>query len=126
MKQIFWQKLPPQQLSKSFWSAAGRLTAGDKPLDFAFLEERFESKPAKDLNKKKKEKKAIKSLLDGKRGQNLGIFKSTFRVTMTELDAALDVLPNTDGCLSEEQVYNLRKLGPVEPPLSNRESARKH
>ena len=113
LKQIFWQKLPPNELSKSFWSTPDRLKAGDKPLDFAFLEERFEAKPAKDMNKKKKDKKAIKSLLDGKRGQNLGIFKSTFRVTTSELDAALDVLPNVNGCLSEEQVYNLRKLGPT-------------
>ena len=69
------------------------------------------------------------TLLDAKRGQNLGIFMSGFKMPLGELESALSLLPpqegqlnnatnlhvplNLSGALSMEHVTALRKLGPT-------------
>ena len=53
------------------------------------------------------------SLLDGKRAQNLGIFKSTFKMPMQEVALALNILPGAPGALTPDQVINIRKLAPT-------------
>lgn len=75
------------------------------------LEELFTAAELKVVKKKKKE--AIKTLLDAKRAQNLGIFKSGFKVPMYELEKRLAILPPSSEALLIEHVQALKKLGPT-------------
>ena len=112
MKILHWQTIPNMILAKSFWYNPERLNKGDLALNYELIEDRFENKV---VRKKKKvvKKAAVVSLLDGKRAQNLGIFKRTFKVNIADLPAKLKILPDMPGCLTVDQVINLRNLGPT-------------
>jgi len=109
MRPFHWVKVPTNLLSKTFWH--GLMSKGDLPLDRDRLEEIFAADETKVLKKKKKEQP--KTLLDAKRGQNLGIFMSSFKMSITELDERLSALPPSDKCLALEMVQSLRKLAPT-------------
>ena len=108
MREIFWKAIPKSQLASSFWSEHAKTNheLGCEQL----IEEHFE---AKKVQKVKKKKKKVESLLDGKRAQNVGIFMSSFKLSPDELDAALSVLPGGVGALSPDQVLSVRKLAPT-------------
>jgi hypothetical protein len=109
MRPFHWVKIPQNLLPKTFWQ--GLMSRGDLPLDRDLLEDIFAADEAKVLKKKKKEQP--KTLLDAKRGQNLGIFMSSFKMSITELDERLSALPPSDKCLQLEMVQSLRKLAPT-------------
>jgi hypothetical protein len=84
---------------------------GDAKLDADKLEELFAAEEKKVVKKKKKEQP--KTLLDAKRGQNLGIFMRGFKTPLGQLDQSLSILPPHEGALPVEYVLALRKLAPV-------------
>ena len=64
-------------------------------VDVDRIEELFSADEAKVVTKKKKEQP--KTLLDAKRGQNLGIFMRGFKLPLQELDSRLNALPPDEG-----------------------------
>ena len=65
-------------------------------------------------SKKKVEKKKeiIKTLLDNKRAQNLGIFERGYRMQASEIDQRLDVFPGQVDALTQEHCMALRREQP--------------
>ena len=112
LKVLHWAKVPQNLLMKSFWYNPDRIEKGDLPINYEIIEDRFEAKAAA-KKKPTKKKTAIVSLLDGKRAQNLGIFKKTFKVNLEDIDSALKILPDMPGALTADQVISLRNLGPT-------------
>eukprot|EP00911_Craspedida_sp_UC1_P003024 UC1_evm6s2203 len=110
MRPFHWVKVPNMTLAKSFWQKI--IPEGDIAVDRDRIEDLFQAAATKELKKKKKE--TPKTLLDAKRGQNLGIFMSNFKMPLGRLDAALTVLPPHEGHLPVEHVQALRKLAPTD------------
>lgn len=109
MRVFHWITLPAMKIPTTFWN--DHIDEDDKDIDVELLEDKFKAAETKVLKKKKAT--AIKTLLDGKRAQNLGIFKSGFKIPMYELERRLSVLPPSKDALPIEHIQNLRKLGPT-------------
>eukprot|EP00051_Salpingoeca_urceolata_P007194 m.95448 g.95448 ORF g.95448 m.95448 type:complete len:1713 (-) comp15154_c1_seq2:26-5164(-) len=109
LRAFHWSTVPPVRLGQSMWW--DMIPLGDKRIDSELLEEQFSAEEFKEL--KKKEKKKIKTLLDTKRAQNLGIFMRSFTVPIHELNRFLSILPPDEDALPVEHVIALRKLGPT-------------
>jgi hypothetical protein len=108
------------------------MPSGDLPLDHGLLEKLFAAADLKSVNLTTKVKSEIKTLLDGKRAQNLGIFMAGFKTPLHDLDRILNTLPGQPGIkissfyafwlnpffkkigsLPLEHVIALRKLAPT-------------
>eukprot|EP00730_Choanoeca_flexa_P004949 TRINITY_DN11846_c5_g1_i1.p1 TRINITY_DN11846_c5_g1~~TRINITY_DN11846_c5_g1_i1.p1 ORF type:complete len:1636 (+),score=587.46 TRINITY_DN11846_c5_g1_i1:537-4910(+) len=110
MRPFHWVKVPPVNLPKSFWQDL--IPKGDAKVDADKIEDLFAAaEEKKKVAKKKKEQP--KTLLDAKRGQNLGIFMRGFKTPIDQLDTSLSILPPKEGSLPVEYVVALRKLAPV-------------
>lgn len=109
MRPFHWTKLPNGAIRQTFWAEYQAME--DLPIDHTYLEDMFEAAETVELATKKKDQPA--TLLDAKRGQNLGIFLSGFKVPISELDRSLCILPPNDGALDIQYVMDLRKLGPT-------------
>lgn len=109
MRVFHWITIPAIKIPTTFWN--NHVDEDDKDIDVELLEDKFKAAETKVLKKKKAT--AIKTLLDSKRGQNLGIFKSGFKIPMYELERRLSVMPPSTDALPIEHIQNLRKLGPT-------------
>jgi hypothetical protein len=109
MRVFHWFDVPKMMMPKTFWH--GLIEQGDKRIDTTALEDRF--KAAETVVKKKVEKKKeIKTLLDNKRAQNLGIFERGYRMPASEINLRLDVFPGQPDALTQEHCMALRREQP--------------
>jgi len=97
-------------IKASFWNE--HINEGDKAIAVGALEDTFKAAETKQIKKAKKAE-TIKTLLDIKRGQNLGIFMAMFKMPAAELAPKLLVLPLANGALEYETVVSLRKFCPT-------------
>ena len=110
MRPIHWTKIPGPKLTETFW--AKYVEGGDLELEYDVLEAWFGIKDA--TKKKKKEKKEIKTLLDAKRSQNLGIFLSGFKMSPEDVQLALRMVPPNDAAMGLDHAIAVRKLAPTQ------------
>jgi len=116
LKPLFWSKVPDAQISTTMWkNASDRL---DK-IDITKIEDLFnlskgidQSKVLDEIDKSSKEGKSLKSLLEPKKAQNLGIFLSGFKLDVTDLDSKLSKLEDENGLTSEE-IHALKRFQPT-------------
>ena len=108
MRIFHWFPIPPMMVPKTFWF--DMIASGDKRIDSNHLEDKFSA--AEVVVKKKEKKKEIKTLLDMKRGQNLGIFHSGFRMPVHELDKRLSIFPPDGDALTIEHLMALKREQP--------------
>ena len=115
MRPFHWVKVPLNLLPPSFWNKI--MPKGDLKLNEDKIEDLFAADATKVIKKKKKEQP--KTLLDAKRGQNLGIFMSGFKIAVSELDRRLHHLPPHPDALPVEYIISLRKLAPTPEEYSS-------
>lgn len=105
-----WEKLPVNVAAKSFWRD---VKDEEYTFDQHSLELLFSIDEKADAPSGLRERE-IKSLLPLKRGQNIGIFLSQFKLTRDELNAKLSVLADErEGGLSLDQIANLKRCTPT-------------
>eukprot|EP00040_Diaphanoeca_grandis_P033013 m.201182 g.201182 ORF g.201182 m.201182 type:complete len:1357 (+) comp32792_c0_seq1:68-4138(+) len=110
MRLFHWDPVPPMRIKESFWYA--HVSEGDKAINVSELEQTFQAAATKVLIEAKNVVQ-IKTMLDAKRGQNLGIFKSQFKMSFEDLERRLFTLPLLKDGLDLDIVQSLRKFGPT-------------
>lgn len=109
MRAFHWHPVSHDKIKNSFWN--NHISEGDKAISVDILERQFEAAATKAVVARKPEQ--MKTLLDVKRGQNLGIFKSQFKMSMDDLAKRLLVLPLGNDSLPYDTIQSLLKFGPT-------------
>ncbi|XP_033626676.1 uncharacterized protein LOC117289591 isoform X2 [Asterias rubens] len=115
MRPFHWNKVSALMIKKSIWQNARDLT---RKIDTDFLQQMYSEKHEKETSSETTEKadtskKKLKSFLDPKVAQNLGIFLAGFKMDAEELKFRLAILSEDDGGLSAEQINILRRYHPT-------------
>ena len=102
LKPLFWTKVPDVTVSNSFWAKADEQ---GQVFDFSVLEELFEiDSKAKETIAAKPAPQQSKTMLDGKKAQNLGIFLSGFKLHPEDIESKLIMFNEEEGLLQEHLV----------------------
>ena len=102
LKPLFWTKVPDMKVSNSFWCNADEKT---EVFDFNALENLFEvDSKAPHIAPSKPTIQQNKTMLDGKKAQNLGIFLSGFKLHPEEIESKLTMSNEGEGLLQEHLV----------------------
>lgn len=120
MRVFHWFPINNMAIANTFWNDLTE--QGDRRIDSAALEARFLAAETK-VKKKTEVKKEIKTLLDNKRAQNLGIFERGFRMPASEIDERLDVYPGQPDALTVEHCMALKR---EQPTMEEREAYKKY
>ncbi|XP_033117345.1 formin-J-like isoform X2 [Anneissia japonica] len=111
MRPFHWNKTPVPMVCTSVWKDTRDVTC---KLDLVKLEAIFGSQDGKvQTVVQNTVKKKIKTLLDPKLAQNLGIFLSGFKIDLNDLKNRLVILYECDGGLSPEHISALRRFQPT-------------
>ena len=108
MKPLFWTKVPDMVVTKSFWASAKERSS---VFDFGTLEDLFQADDKKARTLTPKQTIENKTMLDGKKAQNLGIFLSGFKLRPEELESKLIMFNKEEG-LVLEQIVALKRFQP--------------
>eukprot|EP00112_Aurelia_sp_Birch-Aquarium-sp1_P016065 Seg3607.1 transcript_id=Seg3607.1/GoldUCD/mRNA.D3Y31 product=Formin-H protein_id=Seg3607.1/GoldUCD/D3Y31 len=108
MKPLFWTKVPDMVVTKSFWANAKERAS---VFDFGTLEDLFQADDKKARTLTPKQTIENKTMLDGKKAQNLGIFLSGFKLRPEELESKLIMFNKEEG-LVLEQIVALKRFQP--------------
>lgn len=98
-----------QMVSNSMWMQAADRT---KSINLDLLEEMFQIEEKEKPIPTASAKPTVKTLLDPKRAQNLGIFLSGFKLSTKEIDEKLSLFREEDGALPMDQVIALKRFLP--------------
>jgi len=102
LKPLFWTKVPDMKVSNSFWCNADEKI---EAFDFNALENLFEvDSKAPQITPSKPAIQQNKTMLDGKKAQNLGIFLSGFKLHPEEIESKLTMCNEGEGLLQEHLV----------------------
>ncbi|PIK44561.1 putative formin-like protein 6 [Apostichopus japonicus] len=109
MKPFHWTRVPNNHYSKSLWKNARDLTEviDTDQLEMLYSDTKLKDGPDPDTSKTK-----LKSILDPKVAQNLGIFLAGFKMEVEEVKHRLTILRESEGGLSPEHIADLRKYHP--------------
>ncbi|XP_071958925.1 uncharacterized protein [Antedon mediterranea] len=111
MRPFHWNKTPVPMVCNSVWKDTRDVTC---KLDLVKLEAIFGSQDGKTpVVLQNPIKKKIKTLLDPKLAQNLGIFLSGFKIDINDIRNRLVILYECDGGLSPEHISALRRFQPT-------------
>ncbi|KJE97247.1 hypothetical protein CAOG_007686 [Capsaspora owczarzaki ATCC 30864] len=107
MRPLHWTKVPPMKIATTVWEGVNEEAL---KFDEMALEETFGLDAKADTKLKRKDRPEVKTLLDGKRGQNIGIFLSGYKGSLSELPKMLCMI--TDG-LPLEHVIAFKRFAPT-------------
>ncbi|XP_022106472.1 protein diaphanous homolog 3-like [Acanthaster planci] len=114
MRPFHWNKVSALMIKKSIWQNARDLTG---KVDTEFLQQMYSQKSEHNIpeavEKVETSKRKLKTFLDPKVAQNLGIFLAGFKMDAEELKFRLAILSEKDGGLSAEQINMLRRYYPT-------------
>ena len=102
LKPLFWTKVPDITVTNSFWAKA--VEKWDV-FDFTTLESLFEAdSKVSQMVAAKPVPQQSKTMLDGKKAQNLGIFLSGFKLHPEDIESRLTMFDDNEGLLQEHLV----------------------
>ncbi|XP_071505640.1 uncharacterized protein [Diadema antillarum] len=110
MRPFHWNKISNLMVGNSIWKDARDLT---ETIDTDLLEHMYSEEARKQEEPTETSKKKLKSFLDPKVAQNLGIFLAGFKMDAEELKYRLTILSEQDGGLDPEHINVLRRYHPT-------------
>ncbi|XP_030831185.1 uncharacterized protein LOC100890634 isoform X2 [Strongylocentrotus purpuratus] len=110
MRPFHWNKISNLMVSSSIWKTARDLT---DLIDTDVLEAMYSDKKKETTEPAETSKRKLKSFLDPKVAQNLGIFLAGFKMDAEELKYRLTILSEQDGGLDPEHINVIRRYHPT-------------